>query len=281
MKTTSTRRPAFTLVEMLVVILIMSILVTLVTLGVTRAMRFASEVGTKTEMAQIEQALGVAALDLGRVPYIPSILYLWDTPGNAQTDIAAEGNATVKSFKQMSLRMLKQMFPNWTSATWLSNSPPPNNPLNATQAYVFILGGRQGNEGFHATNGDPWATGGKRKGPYFNFKQDRLNNYTFKDYWNNDTFLVVYSSQMVASGSTPTSGETPSGYPSRQTSKPTSLYMPKGYQIFAAGKDGRWGAGGGGAGQYGQAAFNGLLTGDGEDDQCNFSESPLGKPIND
>ncbi|MBM4098187.1 MAG: type II secretion system protein, partial [Planctomycetes bacterium] len=57
-----TRRQAFTLVEMLVVILIMSILVTLVTLGVTRAMRYASEVGTKTEMAQIEQALGVAAL---------------------------------------------------------------------------------------------------------------------------------------------------------------------------------------------------------------------------
>ena len=39
-------------------------------------MRFASEVGTKTEMAQIEQALGVAALDLGRVPYIPSYLKL-------------------------------------------------------------------------------------------------------------------------------------------------------------------------------------------------------------
>jgi len=273
MKTTSTRRPAFTLVEMLVVILIMSILVTLVTLGVTRAMRFASEVGTKTEMAQIEQALGVAALDLGRVPYIPSILYLWDTPGNAQSDIAAEGNANVKSFKQMSLRMLKQMFPNWTSATW------PTSPLNATQAYVFILGGRGGNEGFHATSGDPWATGGKRKGPYFNFKQDRLNssNYTFKDYWNNDTFLVVYSSQMVASGTTPNSGETLPGYPSRQSPKSNTLYMPKGYQIFSAGKDGKWGTSYPATG----TAFNGLLTGDGEDDQCNFSESPLGKPIND
>ena len=276
MKTTSTRRPAFTLVEMLVVILIMSILVTLVTLGVTRAMRFASEVGTKTEMAQIEQALGVAALDLGRVPYIPSVLYLWDTPASAQSDIAAEGNATTKSFKQMSLRMLKQMFPNWTSATWGTKS------LNASQAFVFILGGKGGTEGFHATAGDPWATGGKRKGPYFNFKPDRLDptNYTFKDYWNNSTFLVVYSSQMVASGTTPLN-ETPTNYPARQTSKASLLYMPKGYQIFSAGKDGNWGASGGSGGQYGQAAFNGLLTGTGEDDQCNFSESPLGKPIND
>lgn len=199
MKTTSTRRPAFTLVEMLVVILIMSVLVTMVTVGITRGMRFANEVGTKTEMAQIEQALGVAALDLGRVPYIPSYLYLWDTPSNAQSDIGTEANPTTKSYKQMSLRMLKQMFPNWTSATWLASLP--NNPLNASQAYVFILGGKGGIEGFHATSTDPWASGGKRKGPYFNFKPERLDtvNYKFKDYWNNtNAFLVVYSSQMVS-----------------------------------------------------------------------------------
>ena len=276
MKTTSTRRPAFTLVEMLVVILIMSILVSLVTLGVTRAMRFASEVGTKTEMAQIEQALGVAALDLGRVPYIPSYLYLWDTPANAQNDIGGEANATTKGYKQMSLRMLKQMFPNWTSATWTS-AP---SPLNASQAYVFILGGKGGIEGFHATSTDPWASGGKRKGPYFNFKPDRLDttNYKFKDYWNNNNaFLAVYSNQMVG-GSINTNPDL-AGPPrmAKTVSGGTgTLHMPKGYQIFSAGKDGKWGT------TYSPTvAFNGLLTGDGEDDQCNFSESPLGKPIND
>jgi len=276
MKTTSTRRPAFTLVEMLVVILIMSILVSLVTLGVTRAMRFASEVGTKTEMAQIEQALGVAALDLGRVPYIPSYLYLWDTPANAQNDIGGEANATTKGYKQMSLRMLKQMFPNWTSATWTSVP----SPLNASQAYVFILGGKSGIEGFHATSTDPWASGGKRKGPYFNFKPDRLDitNYKFKDYWNNNNaFLAVYSNQMVG-GSINTNPDL-AGPPrmAKTVSGGTgTLHMPKGYQIFSAGKDGKWGT------TYSPTvAFNGLLTGDGEDDQCNFSESPLGKPIND
>jgi len=276
MKTTSTRRPAFTLVEMLVVILIMSILVSLVTLGVTRAMRFASEVGTKTEMAQIEQALGVAALDLGRVPYIPSYLYLWDTPANAQNDIGGEANATTKGYKQMSLRMLKQMFPNWTSATWTSVP----SPLNASQAYVFILGGKSGIEGFHSTSTDPWASGGKRKGPYFNFKPDRLDttNYKFKDYWNNNNaFLAVYSNQMVG-GSINTNPDL-AGPPrmAKTVSGGTgTLHMPKGYQIFSAGKDGKWGT------TYSPTvAFNGLLTGDGEDDQCNFSESPLGKPIND
>jgi hypothetical protein len=57
--------------------------------------------------------------------------------------------------------------------------------------------------------------------------------------------------------------------------------MPKGYQIYSAGKDGVWGT------YSATSAFNGLLVNDlstgkgGEDDQCNFSESPLGKPIND
>ncbi len=316
MKTTSTRRPAFTLVEMLVVILIMSILVTLVTLGVTRAMRFASEVGTKTEMAQIEQALGVAALDLGRVPYIPSYLYLWDTPANAQNDIGGEANATTKGYKQMSLRMLKQMFPNWTSATWLAYDPVNNpNPapriLTGSEAYVFILGGKNAIEGFHATNNDPWLSGGKRKGPYYNFKSDRLDTrtnrltYRFKDYWNNDgSFLVVYSSQMVSGTPNPPFIDRPAAIgtapqaPERQFQRANALYMPKGYQIFSAGKDGVWGDSSGSTGQYNQTSFNGLLvnypTGaipqsppsplhgkGGEDDQCNFSESPLGKPIND
>lgn len=269
MKTTSTRRPAFTLVEMLVVILIMSILVTLVTLGVTRAMRFASEVGTKTEMAQIEQALGVAALDLGRVPYIPSYLKLKPKPSDYTTD----------PWDAMSRRLLQTMFPKWDGSV---NAGWGTRTLNASQAFVFILGGANGTDGFNGTNADPFASGGKRKGPYFNFKADRLDasNYTFKDYWNNNTFLVVYSSQMVAGGTTP-SDETPSGYPNRQTLKANNLYMPKGYQIFASGKDGLWGASGGAAGQYGQVVFNGLLTNNGEDDQCNFSESPLGKPIND
>jgi prepilin-type N-terminal cleavage/methylation domain-containing protein len=275
MKTTSTRRPAFTLVEMLVVILIMSILVSLVTLGVTRAMRFASEVGTKTEMAQIEQALGAAALDLGRVPYMPSYIVLKKRP--SQYDMTNQWHT-------MSRRLLQTMFPNWdgsVDAGW------PDTTLNATQAYVFFLGGMNGTEGFNAKDPNPTLSGGKRKGPYFNFKPDRLvpdstkpGICSFKDYWNNDTYLAVYSSQMVASGTLPPN-ETPTNYPGRQTSKANTLYMPKGYQIFAAGKDGKWGASGGGAGQYGQAAFNGLLTNDGEDDQCNFSESPLGKPIND
>jgi len=275
-----TQRQAFSLVEMLVVILIMSILVTLVTLGVTRAMRYASEVGTKTEMAQIEQALGVAALDLGRVPYVPSLLYLWNNPNSAEKEILNTADTDPKKpFKQMSYRILKQMFPNWGGPTKSTNANWPVNlsPLNATQSFVFILGGRNGTDGF-STGPDPWNGTEKRKGPYFNFKPERLNlsSYTYKDYWNNNAaLLVVYSSQMVAGG-TPPSGEAPSDYPGRQSIKSGSYYMPKGYQIFSAGKDGVWGTAG-----YGVASFNGLLQSPGDDDQCNFSESPLGKPIND
>lgn len=272
MKTTSTRRPAFTLVEMLVVILIMSILVTLVTLGVTRAMRFASEVGTKTEMAQIEQALGVAALDLGRVPYIPSYLILKNDFATYNTNDPWEG---------MSKRLLMQMFnlPTNANISW------PNNGgiLKGDQAFVFILGGVPDISGRNvlgfAKGSNPMATGGgNRKGPYFNFKPERLvdggNGYfKYRDYWANDNgYLITYSSQMV--GGQLSINPDQIGSLIRAAKNSTQLHMPKGYQIFSSGKDGLWGT------PY-PSPLNGVLVGAGEDDQCNFSESPLGKPIND
>ena len=161
--------------------------------------------------------------------------------------------------------------------------------LDATQAFIFILGGVQDpvsktTLGF-AKKGSPTdTTSTNRKGPYFNFKSERVDKthpsgngyFRYKDYWNNDNgFLVVYSSQMVAAD-TSTVVDTPSSVPGRQYQKANALYMPKGYQIFSAGKNGVWGSVG-----YGVVPFNGLLQDPGDDDQCNFSESPLGKPIND
>mgnify|MGYP006286995727 CR=1 FL=1 len=270
------RRPAFTLVEMLVVILIMSILVTLVTLGVTRAMRYASEVGTKTEMAQIEQALGVAALDLGRVSYIPSYLIL-------KNDFSTYNAAD--PWEAMSKRLLMQMFnlPANANIPW---HPSGGAVLKGDQAFVFILGGVPDTSaknvlGF-AKGANPMASGGgNRKGPYFNFKPERLVDggngfFKYMDNWNNaGAFLVAYSSQMVG-GAVNTNPDL-AGPPrmAKSVSGSGQLYMPKGYQIFSAGKDGKWGS------YSATVAFNGLLQGDGEDDQCNFSESPLGKPIND
>jgi prepilin-type N-terminal cleavage/methylation domain-containing protein len=285
-------RSAFTLIELLIAILIIGILATLVTLGVSKAMTYAKQVATKTEMAQIEQALGVAAIEMGRVPYIPSFLVLAKKFDDYNSFPAGPNLAYAK----MSQRLLAQMFPKWATdlgpgvgfpkATWPITNPSGFQILDAEQAFVFFLRGNEGT-GFNPKDTDPWlASTSKRWGPYYQFPANRLEPNTdpyprLKDYWDNPgKHLVVYSQMMVGSTATVSPvGETPSGAPSRQKETANKYYMPKGYQIFSAGKDGAWGNLG-----YNVTPFNGLVKnadGSEADDQANFSESPLGKPIND
>ena len=272
----SARSRGFTLIELLIAVLIISILATLVTLGVTKAMSYAKQVANKVEMGQIEQALGVAALEMGRVPYIPSYIILL-ADKNAYQNYAG----TDKPYADMSFRILSQMFPRWAdggTATW------PQGKLRADQAYIFFLWGNNGN-GFAATGSDPFTvSGGKRFGPYYDFKQSRLvpdakGFSQYRDYWDNTNgFLVVYSKMMVGQ-SPPPFIDTPAlpPVPSRQFQSTAKYFQPKGYQIFSAGKDGIWGATG-----YGVMPFVGFVkNGDGldADDQANFAEDLLGKPM--
>jgi hypothetical protein len=252
-------------------VLIIAILATLVTLGVSKAMSYAKQVATKTEMGQIEHALGVAAIEMGRVPFIPSYLVLLPTPASYDSYAGPD-----KAFADMSRRILTQMFPKWAAgvkpASWGSAK------LGADQAFVFLLRGKDGN-GFSASDGDPCAPGGKRFGPYYEFKADRLNMAPngfpqYRDYWDNPgKHLVVYSQMMVGQSASP-AGEVPAGSPGRQFQAANKYFMPKGYQILSAGKDGKWGA-------YTTPVFTGNLVGDGEDDQSNFADEPHGKPVAD
>ncbi len=272
----SARSRGFTLIELLIAVLIISILATLVTLGVTKAMSYAKQVANKVEMGQIEQALGVAALEMGRVPYIPSYIKLC----NDKTRYLGT------SYDQMSLRMLTQMFPNawgvglenWNGGT---DGAAGIYELAADKAYVYFLSGMAGN-GFSA-KGPPTSTapGTKRFGPYFDFKQSRLvpdakGFSQYRDYWDNTNgFLVVYS-QMMVGQSPPPFIDTPTTPPAplRQFQSAAKLFQPKGYQILSAGKDGKWGT----YPNY-PLFFAGNLVGDGEDDQANFAEDLLGKPM--
>jgi len=289
----STTRPAvarggFTLIELMIAVLIISILATLVTLGVSKAMSYAKQVATKTEMGQIEQALGVAAIEMGRVPYIPSAIVLKKIP-------SLYGTSTLDS---LSKRVLTQMFPKWTDAVPASW---PEVTLGPDQAYIFFLRGIDGS-GFSASAQDPCASGGKRFGPYFEFKANRLvpgngGLPKYKDYWeNSNAHLIVYSQMMVGQPTFNASNiydgkfDEISGYPRRQiqafnpATKVGKYFMPKGYQIFSAGKDGGWGTYPDNLPAPGNPpanVFNGLLLGLGEDDQSNFADEPHGKPIND
>ena len=279
-------RKGFTLIELLIAVLIIAILATLVTLGVSKAMSYAKQVATKTEMGQIEQALGVAAIEMGRVPYIPSYIKLCYSKNGYNPQSPSD---------QMSMRILIQMFPNaWTGTNGLEDWNGPNMPdpangmieLKADRAFVFFLRGPDGN-GFSA-KGPPTSSiaGAKRFGPYYEFKVDRLNFgsdglASYRDYWDNpNANLVVYSQMMI--------GQTPPNQhfdlpglpvPPRQFQDNNKYFMPKGYQILSAGKDGIWG-------KYPSGKFVGgpsiFPSGDpGEDDQTNFADEPHGKPVAD
>jgi prepilin-type N-terminal cleavage/methylation domain-containing protein len=288
----SKARGGFTLIELLIAVLIIGILATLVTLGVSKAMTYAKQVATKTEMGQIEQALGVAAIEMGRVPYIPSIIKLCN-------DKTKYGSTALD---QLSLRIITQMFPNaWTATPPLedwdgSGKYNPNGIfiLNADRAFVYFLRGPAGN-GFSA-KGQPTSNPplGKRFGPYFNFVSSRLKDAykdgipVYLDYWENTVdpdknikpFLYVFSQMMVGQPETSKAKfDEDDAYKLpiyRQIDLTGKKYwMPKGYQIFSAGKDGLWGP-------YSRGGqFTGSLTGSGEDDQSNFADEPHGKPIND
>ncbi len=268
-------RSAFTLIELLIAILIIGILATLVTFGVSKAMTYAKQVATKTEMGQIEQALGVAAIEMGRVPFIPSYLVLFPKLSDYDSYSGSD-----KAFADMSKRILSQMFPKWATRLPDNSYPAASwgaRKLTADKSYLFFLRGFEGN-GF-STGIDPWSPGGgKRFGPYFEFKSNRLEPQTdpfpaYKDYWDNsNTHLVVYS-QMMVGQSTPPPLEAPANYPGRQREALIKYFMPKGYQILSAGKDGKWGT-------Y-PPIFTGNLLGDGEDDQSNFADENHGKPVAD
>jgi len=267
-------RKAFTLIELLIVIAVISILASLLVVGVNKAINFSRQVGVKTEMAQIELALANAARELGNVPYIPSGIILRD-------DLAYDTTDPIQASSQ---RLVQMMFPGITAPVdWNANGNTTDvTPLTADQAWVFFLGGvpySSGPDGFNR-GANPTLAGGKRKGHFYDFKPTRLIKkpngfYTYVDSWEAKTKvpLIVYNN--ISRDPSALDHAKPTGGPGRYLQTATKLFNPKGYQIISAGKDGVFGIP-----PARPLVFNGYGDiGDGADDQANFSDSVLAKPV--
>lgn len=267
-------RKAFTLIELLVVIMIISILASLLVVGVNKAINFSRQVGVKTEMAQIELALANAARELGNVPYIPSGIILRDDLNYDTTD----------PIQATSQRLVQMMFPGITGPVdWNANGITTDvTPLAADQAWVFFLGGvpySTGPDGF-SRGANPTLAGGKRKGPFYDFKPTRLIKqangfYTYVDAWEAKTKVPLLVYNNISRDPSAPDLDKPSGGPGRFLQTATKLFNPKGYQIISAGKDGVFGIP-----PARPLVFNGYGDiGVGSDDQANFSDSVLAKPV--
>lgn len=171
-------RAAFTLLELLAVITIISILLALILPSIAAARRRAAEVATGTEMKQFEQALSSFKAKFNRFP--PSSITLYGTQAGWDSDPTAK--AIIRSM--------------WRDFNFATGGRSPGTPQNTTvgganyhpwgtgnvvltgdECLVFFLGGVPVDNGtgvpptlagFSANGRFPFAIGGEnRDGPFF------------------------------------------------------------------------------------------------------------------
>jgi prepilin-type N-terminal cleavage/methylation domain-containing protein len=317
-RTQDNRRAAFTLVEIMIVVIILSILLALLLPVLSRAYKFGEDAAAHTEITQIDTAIAAARRDLGYggvdLAYLPSKLKLSETNNypNQSTVGSDDFNAVV--FLQKAFGKNINLTANGltvgtspTAGTWPDWNGDGKVSADVTllgdQVLIFLLGGIPASgvpSGFATNPTNPTmsassTTSGNRKGPYFDFVQARLtlkstdfapNNTLINNgfFWYLDPYKqqpYIYLSSYAGGGYQ--TGDIPTtlgfGLTSNYTDSNTSTAInPRTYQLISAGRDGKFGPGGSWNPTTGYAITQPLP--DGFDDQANFSKSLLGKPAN-
>lgn len=297
-------RPAFTLVELMVVITIIAILVALLTGAVMKALTKGPELQTSSEIGEMQSKLSAMANSTG-LTIVPSQLHL--SKLNNYNPAIPLDRASVTFLQQ---RFGKRScfdfkapppgkFIDWNG----DNVPAEELVLEGEQVLVFLLGGVPLNAngstamvGFSSNKQNPAQVpfnGEHRDGPFFDFQPNRLKPMqsmitgntagalfpAYVDPWKQVGGLAKEAPfAFFASSNTEGGGLYTSDCPSlgvtpyiQSTSGGLTVWVnPSSYQIISAGKDGKFGAGGALWGKAGTTDPNG------KDDQSNFSAHLLG-----
>jgi prepilin-type N-terminal cleavage/methylation domain-containing protein len=271
MQRTHRRRAAFTLIELMVVMAILTLMLTLLMSGVQRVRVAAKRNGAHTEIYQLGQ--GVAAFKQKfSVDYVPSRIVLKED-GNYNTS---------NQLEMASYNWLKTAWPfifqdntqvDWNQSGSIETGAAGTFTLEGDQCLVFFLGGINENgqpSGFSTNKRNPMdASTAQRLGPFFQFPVERLTNFrgngfrSFIDPWKTQPYVYFtsYGKQKGYLATEATLGVAPYIDPATLKGK-----LIDGYQIICAGEDKLFGSGG----------TNLPATGQGEDDIANFSQGTLG-----
>jgi len=288
------KRAAFTLVELMVVVLIIAILVSLVSSAVFKAMEKIPETRTRTEIGEMETALRIMMMDFGLADPPPSFLILNEASPTTPSPVDSGRSAA----------FLSKMFGKSLGPTdWNGDGSTTGQwTLQGEQCLIFYLGGIPNSaavlggsppapQGFSTSKINPAQAGGKRKGPYFPFQTSRFypqqpgspygppagwnGFFVYIDPWETKTGpnyatmggspYTFFSSQGINNAYSATSSYSAAPY----FTAPGQFTNPNTYQIISSGKNGVFG---GGLWNPSSGA-----TGAGVDDQSNFSAGLLGK----
>ena len=260
------RRTAFTLIELVIVILVISILAAMLLPALAQVKARANDARCKGEIDQLATAIAMFKQSYGVEPPSRITLYQdWNTV-----------DATTKA-------TLRRIWPQFNfTATGTVPGMTGNVTLNGAECLMFFLGGIFQNAypavdaptGFSKNPSNPFMTGGNREGPFIEFDMARfvdLNSNGFREYrdtFNTEQSPYLYFSSYEGSGYLAPATGAPTGVPPgspelppfgispwtgfvdiyrTQTNSATqngAAYKPQSFQIISAGADGLIGVGG-------------------------------------
>ncbi len=180
----------FTLIEILVVITILAILVAFLVPALGRANATARTVQVRTDISALESAIAQFKNDFQIEP--PSSILLYETGADWVTNAA---NPAIAADVARSRSILRQLWPqyNFTANIDINRDGDTSDSfsLAGAECLVFFLGGtiavddtngngqrdageRAYHNGFSKNPVNPFAVGGNRQGPFFEFNNARL-----------------------------------------------------------------------------------------------------------
>ena len=276
-------RRGFTLIELLVVIAIIAVLVGLTSAAVLRVLFKGPEIQAQSEIQQLAAAISAFKQEFN-VKTMPSRIVLREDMNSYNPSDALEADSRAYLGMMFGRRLGTPI--NWSGR-------PDFTPATANRRYelrgehclVFFLGGLQDQtnkavRGFSTSPTNPMDPTGTRRGPFFEFKSNRLqpdasanNFFVYLDAFNPPqtvgrkayVYLSDYSTNLYSKygGTDSVQGVNP------YRSTPSQFVNAGSFQIISAGADGIFGNPASWTPALGTSDFNG------RDDFANFQRGRL------